>query len=93
MRCKLLIILLFLSACESKESRLHKFLLKGNIASRERNWNQAMYNYGEAIRLEPCYADAWNNLGTVYFEMSRFDKALENYEKASSCQPHSSMLY
>ena len=34
-----------------------------------------------------CYADAWNNLGTVYFEQQRFDLAHENYEKAIACKP------
>jgi tetratricopeptide (TPR) repeat protein len=81
------LLLLSLSACERKEARVQKFLLKGNIASKERNWDQATYYYAEAIRLEPCYADAWNNLGTVYFQQQRFDKALENYDKALNCDP------
>ncbi|MBI3483176.1 MAG: tetratricopeptide repeat protein [Bacteroidetes bacterium] len=83
----LLLFFVALCACEGKEARLHKFLLKGNIASRDRNWEQAMYYYGEAIRLEPCYADAWNNLGTVYFQQQRFEKAMENYDKALNCRP------
>ncbi len=76
-----------LLACDTKETRLQQFLLKGNIAARDRNYDQASYYYGEAIRLEPCYADAWNNLGTVYFEQRRFDLALENYTKAIECKP------
>src|SRR5271170_5672789 len=83
-----LIVFLFLcSACDSKEARLQKFLLKGNIASTERNWEQAAYYYGEAIRIEPCFADAWNNLGTVYFQQKNYEKAMENYEKAVTCSP------
>src|SRR5579859_3908694 len=81
-----LIIFLFLfTACGSKEERMQKLLLKGNIASKERNWEQAVYYYGEAIRIEPCFADAWNNLGTVHFEQKNYEKAMENYEKAVSC--------
>ena len=83
----LFLLLIVLFACEGKEARVQKFLLKGNLASKERNWQQASYYYGEAIRLEPCYADAWNNLGTVYFQQQRFDKAMENYDKALSCNP------
>ncbi len=83
----LVIFLLLFSSCDSKESRIQQFLLKGNIASKERNWEKANYYYGEAIRLEPCYADAWNNLGTVYFLQKNYEKAMESYEKAISCKP------
>src|ERR1041385_3228060 len=83
----LVLFLITLCACEGKEARIQKFLLKGNLASKERNWQQASYYYGEAIRLEPCYADAWNNLGTVFFQQQRYDKAMENYDKALSCNP------
>ena len=84
---QLTIILFLLTSCGSKEERLQKFLLQGNIASKERNWEQATYYYGEAIRLEPCFADAWNNLGTVYFQQKNYEKAMEQYEKAVSCSP------
>jgi tetratricopeptide (TPR) repeat protein len=79
--------LLMFSACVSKESRVQKFLLKGNIASKERNWEQAAYYYGEAIRIEPCFTDAWNNLGTVHFRQKNYEKAMQDYEKAVSCSP------
>jgi len=83
----LVLFLITLCACEGKEARVQKFLLKGNLASKERNWQQASYYYAEAIRLEPCYADAWNNLGTVFFQQQRYDKAMENYDKALNCNP------
>ncbi len=76
-----------LLSCNSKESRTQQFLLKGNLASKERNWEQASYYYAEAIRIEPCFADAWNNLGTVYFAQKNYDKAMEKYEKAVACRP------
>jgi len=84
---QLFIFLLLLAACDNRETRLHQFLLKGNIASKDRNWEQATYYYGEAIRLEPCFADAWNNLGTVYFEQTSYDKAMNSYDKALVCNP------
>jgi tetratricopeptide (TPR) repeat protein len=85
---RILVLLLFiLCACENKEARLQQLLLKGNLATKDRNWEQASYYYGEAIRLEPCFADAWNNLGTVYFQQQRYDKAMEYYDKAVNCRP------
>ncbi|MDZ7650044.1 MAG: tetratricopeptide repeat protein [Cytophagales bacterium] len=82
---KWIFILLLISCADSKESKLQKFLLKGNLALKERNFDQASYYYGEAIKVDNCFADAWNNLGTVYFEQQRYDLALENYEKALTC--------
>ena len=84
---KWLVFILLVACSDSKEAKLQKFLLRGNLALKERNFEQASYYYGEAIKVDPCYADAWNNLGTVYFEQDRFDLAHENYEKAIACQP------
>lgn len=75
------------SCSDNKEARLQQFLLKGNLATKQRSFDQAAYYFGEAIRVEPCYADAWNNLGTVYFEQGRFELAMEKYSKAIECQP------
>ncbi len=85
MKLRLLVILLLLVACESKEKRLAQFLLKGNLALRDANTDQALYYYEQATKLDPCYVDAWNNLGTVNYRAGRFSEALASYEKAVAC--------
>ena len=88
LRSAIVILSIILFSCsDSKNTRLQQFLLKGNVATRERSFDQAAYYYGEAIRLEPCFAEAWNNLGTTYFEQQRFDVAMEKYNKAIACKP------
>ncbi|MFN7600933.1 MAG: tetratricopeptide repeat protein, partial [Bacteroidota bacterium] len=76
-----------LLGCDSKETRLQQFLLKGNLAATELNYSQAAYYYGEAINLDPCFADAHNNLGTVHFQQKQWELALASYNKALECKP------
>src|SRR5882762_8666091 len=88
MRLKLLFVFVFITGCfESKEVRLQKFLLKGNLAVKEQNLDQAAYYFKEALHLDPCFADAANNLGTLYFKQKHWEQALDQYEKAIQCKP------
>ncbi|MBS1487333.1 MAG: tetratricopeptide repeat protein [Bacteroidetes bacterium] len=80
--------LVVLCGCESKQSRMQQLLLKGNIASKDRNWQQALRYYEQATQMNDCFADAWNNAGTVYFEQKRYEQALASYDKALTCDPH-----
>lgn len=81
-------LIVLAAACgESKETRLQKFLLKGNLARQEGNIAQARYYYQEALKLEPCFAPAANNLGTILFYQRQWEQALGQYNKAISCQP------
>ena len=63
MKLKLFFVFLLITGCsESKEARLQKFLLKGNLMVREQNLDQAAYYFKEALRLDPCFADAANTI-------------------------------
>ncbi|MBS1557250.1 MAG: tetratricopeptide repeat protein [Bacteroidetes bacterium] len=91
MRNRLLLFLIFsfvLWGCESRKSRMQQLLLKGNIASQKQDWQQALNYYEEATKLNDCFADALNNMGTVYFQQKKFEQALPYYDKALTCNPH-----
>jgi tetratricopeptide (TPR) repeat protein len=88
MKESLLFIILVITGCsESKETRLQKFLLKGNLKVKEQNLGQAANYFKEALKLDPCFADAANNLGTVYFKQEHWSQAMEQYEIAIRCRP------
>jgi tetratricopeptide (TPR) repeat protein len=78
-------ILLSLFSCESKEKRLEQFLLKGNLAAKSLNSDQALYYFEQATKLDPCFVEAWNNMGTVHYRAGRYTEALIHYEKAIAC--------
>lgn len=72
---------------DSRETRVQRFLLLGNEKMSEREYGQAERYYNEAIRLDSCYADAWNNLGTVYHRQGNLTKAEAYYSRALMCNP------
>jgi tetratricopeptide (TPR) repeat protein len=81
-------VCLVLSACsESKETRLQRYLIQGNEKLVLQEYEQAERFYGEALRLDTCYTDALNNLGTVYHRRKDNAKAVEFYSKALACNP------
>jgi tetratricopeptide (TPR) repeat protein len=82
-----LILLIVLGCSDRKELRLQKFLLKGNLSLKEGNPEQAMYYFKEALKVDPCFADALNNLGTISFQQTHWDEALTYYNQAIRCYP------
>ncbi|MDR7308280.1 tetratricopeptide repeat protein [Rhodoferax saidenbachensis] len=53
------------------------------------NINQATGTLENLINDDPSYADAYDVMARAYFELGRFDKALETYKMASTLTPAS----
>src|SRR4029077_2411793 len=49
---------------------------------------EAMVHYEVAMRLQPNYAEAYYNRGTVLFAKGRIDEAIADWEKALQIQPN-----
>src|SRR5262245_57175101 len=45
-------------------------------------WREAIYRWERAVKLDPSYAAAHNNLGIAYEHEGELDKARAAYEKA-----------
>lgn len=54
----------------------------------QEQYDIAIRQYKEAIKLYSDYVTAWNNLGNVYERKQMAAKALESYEKALECEPN-----
>jgi tetratricopeptide (TPR) repeat protein len=52
-----------------------------------KNFDEAIRCYQEAIRLNPDYAAAHNNLGVLLKDLKRYDEAEVNYRKAIELNP------
>lgn len=48
--------------------------------------------YEKAIKLQPMYPEAINNLGTIYFAKKSYRRAIEQYKKALRIRPDSSSM-
>lgn len=55
--------------------------------------DEAKRDYERALRIKPDYADAINNLGTVYYEKKNYKRAEKFYRRALKLMPHSATFY
>lgn len=80
-------VLCFMIACsESADTKKHRFLLKGNAELNDRHEEAAIRYFTEALKIDSCFADAHNNLGTLYFRQKDFDLAVQHYTSAINCK-------
>lgn len=78
---------LLLACADSREVKLERFLLRGNLAMDEHNHQDAIRFYSEALNIDPCYPYALNNMGTVLHKDLKSAEAIEKYSKAIACHP------
>ena len=55
--------------------------------------DEAKKHYEKAVRLNPKYSEAINNLGTVYYAKKSYRRAINQYEKALKLTPLSASIY
>ena len=60
------------------------FYLHGNIFFKLRKFEQAYAQYQEAIRINPKFGDAYNNLANLYYMSKQYQKALECLNQAET---------
>ena len=54
----------------------------GIISSRLGNWEKALQEHRESLRLEPNYPFNYGNLGWTYIALNRLDEAEAVYKQA-----------
>ena len=52
----------------------------------------ARHEYEQATKIDRCYADAWNNLGTIDHVRGKCKRAVASYRKAVGCKPESPLF-
>jgi Tfp pilus assembly protein PilF len=55
-------------------------------------WKEATYRWERAVKIDPSYAEAWNNLAIGYEQEGRFDDADKAYQKAMELDPKNVMI-
>jgi len=67
---------------------------RGLIAGKEElDYQSAINNFDEAIRLDPEYAIAYGNRGIAYSKLGEYSKAIEDYNQAIKLYPNYSKAY
>lgn len=57
------------------------------------NLNEARRDYEHALRINPEFGEARNNLGTVYYSEKSYRRAIREYKKALRVMPDSASIY
>jgi tetratricopeptide (TPR) repeat protein len=55
--------------------------------------NNAQKNYQHALKLDPKYSEAVNNLGTVYYAHKKYRQAISHYTHALKLKPDTASYY
>ena len=63
------------------------YVLRGNVYRDVGDFDKALADYSEAIRLSARFAVAYGNRGMVYAKKGDFDKALADFNRAVELQP------
>ena len=56
-------------------------------------WDNAINDYDEAIRLKPDFAEALSNRGNVYRKKGLIERAIEDYDKAIGLNPDDARVF
>jgi Tfp pilus assembly protein PilF len=55
-------------------------------------WREAVHHWERAVKLDPTYAPAYNNLAIGYEHQGDFEKARSAYEKALELSPNNTYI-
>ena len=75
----------------STNSKAIGFYNKGIIESNKENWQEALIDYEEAVKEDPNFAYAWEEVGICNRRLGHLDNALEAYQKSLKINPKAKM--
>jgi tetratricopeptide (TPR) repeat protein len=75
----------------SKDTEALRYYELGYAEAKEENCERAIEYYREAVRIDPDFAFAWDNIGICYRRLENYDKAIEAYENSLKIDPYGMM--
>ena len=66
---------------------------RGNAYYAKGQFNRAIKDYDNAIRLQPDLAEAFSNRGNVYRKKGQFDRAIKDYDTAIHLKPDDGRIF
>ena len=75
------------SGGRTSQGLLAAFVTRGGLHLSNQNYDRAINDYSEAIRLNPKSAIGFHNRGLAYLRMGRIDPAVKDFDEAISLNP------
>ena len=97
MRTRVLTIFLLLGATAAPlaadaRSDAKKQVEFGITVAQRGLWREAIYRWERAAKIDPKYAEAYNDLAIAYEHEGQFDEARKAYDKALELDPHNQQI-
>ena len=70
-----------------------QYFIRGNNHFQQGQYEEAIKDYDEAIRLNPEYALAYNNRGTAKSKSGQYEEAIEDFDKVIELNPKDAVAY
>ena len=88
-----LVFIISIVNCYGAKEKAEDFYEQGKKYSSAENSDHAIYNYSEAIKLNPKLVKAYNNRGVAYVWRKQYDLAIADFNKAIKLDPKNSKAY
>jgi len=59
----------------------------------KKDYDRALSDYDQALRLRPNYSSAFNNRGNVFQALGKYERAIQDYDQASRIAPNDPLPY
>ena len=68
-----------------------EYYSKGLVEAKNKDYAKAVEYFGKAVKEDPEFAFAWDNLGVNYRRLNNYDKAIEAYTRSLAVDPYGLM--
>ena len=75
----------------SENEKAIEFYSIGLEETKKGNYKKAIENYEKAVKEDPEFAFAWDNMGLNYRRLNKYDKAIDCYKKSLEIDPNGLM--
>jgi tetratricopeptide (TPR) repeat protein len=89
----LLVLLLPALGCSSREQRSEEAFDRGNAAADRKDYDTAIAEFTEAIRLDPQAEGAYHNRANAYADKGEYARAIADYNEAIRLAPDEPASY
>jgi tetratricopeptide (TPR) repeat protein len=78
---------------ESSEAAKLAYYNRGLAFYEKKDYDHAITEFNEAIRLDPNFSDAYNNRGHIYERKKQYDRAIADFNEAIRLDQNNAMAY